>query len=499
MISNMTDYLEQTAVRFPDKTAFVDSEREICYRDFRREVRRTASVIIARGIRRESVVVFLDKNITALQTIWGIIYSGCFYTTIDIHMPVSRIERILDTLQPSLVITDEVHREIVSRFTEDAKILTTEEISEQDEQESLVEKCISQIIDTDVLYTFFTSGSTGLPKGVVISHRAVLDFVEAATERFDITEKEIIGNQGAFHFDLSTLDIYCTVATGATMHIIPPQYFKFPIKLLEYIAENKINMIYWVPSALVLVANLRALKAVDVSCLKKVTFCGEVMPCKQLNVWRRALPNAMYANMYGPTETTCASTYYIVNREFEDGDSLPIGVPFKNTRVLLLTDDGREAGEGETGEICIAGSSLAYGYYKNEEKTKESFVTYQNGAYEEKIYRTGDLAKYNEYGELIYLSRKDFQIKHMGHRIELGEIETAINSIAEITECCCMYDEQKHKIVAFLETGMEETEIADRLKMMIPEYMLPNKYHFLEKMPHNANGKIDRAALKKEV
>lgn len=499
MISNMTDYLERTAERFPDKTAFVDSEREISYAAFREEVRRAASAIIASGIRKGSVVIYLDKNITALQAIWGVIYSGCSYTTIDIHMPLSRIEKIMETLEPSLIITDEAHRNVFQETAQGAQILTTEMLAGHVTQEGAVEARRNGIIDTDVLYTFFTSGSTGVPKGVIIPHRAVADFVQAAVERFDITEKERIGNQGAFHFDLSTLDIYCTVAAGAVMYIIPPKFFKFPVKLLEYIAENRINMIYWVPSALVLVANLRALQAVDVSCLKKITFCGEVMPCKQLNVWRKYVPDAMYVNMYGPTETTCASTYYIVDREFDDGDSLPIGVPFQNTRVLLLTEDGREAREGESGEICIAGSSLAYGYYKNEEKTRESFVTYQNGAYEEKIYKTGDLARYNEYGELIYLSRKDFQIKHMGHRIELGEIETAINSIAAVTECCCMYDEQKHKIVAFLETEAEENEISDRLKTMLPEYMLPNKYHFLETMPHNANGKIDRAALKKEV
>lgn len=499
MIGNITDYLERTAKRFPNKTAFVDSEREICYQDFRKEVRRVASALIGKSLFRQPVVVYLDKTISAIAAMYGTAYSGCSYTPVDIHMPAARAEKIIETLEPALIVTDKAHKKAVVLLSGGVPIITMEEISGMQTDEEAVDMRRRRVIDTDLLYIFFTSGSTGVPKGVMLPHRAVIDFVEAMTEEFNITEQERIGSQAPFYFDLSTSDIYCTVAKGGTLYIIPPDYFKFPVKLLQYVAEKQINMIYWVPSALVLVANLRALKAVDVSCLKKVTFCGEVMPCKQLNAWRRALPDALYVNFYGPTETTSASTYYIVNREFEDGDSLPIGIPFKNTRVLLLTDDGREAEEGEIGEICIAGSSLAYGYYKNEEKTRESFVTYQNGAYEEKIYRTGDLARYNEYGELIYLSRKDFQIKHMGHRIELGEIETALNSIAEITECCCMYDEQKHKIVAFLETEMEQLEVADRLKTILPEYMMPNKYCFMEAMPHNANGKIDRAALKKEV
>ena len=151
------------------------------------------------------------------------------------------------------------------------------------------------------------------------------------------------------------------------------------------------------------------------------------------------------------------------------------------------------------GEICIGGSSLAYGYYQDEIRTRESFVTYEDGGYKEIWYHTGDLARYNERGELLYLSRKDFQIKHMGHRIELGEIETALNAIEEIGQCCCLYDEEKHKIVAFLETELEEDKIRERLALVIPDYMQPDRYRFVKDMPHNANGKIDRAALRKEV
>lgn len=232
----------------------------------------------------------------------------------------------------------------------------------------------------------------------MISHRAVMDFTEAAVETFGMTEEERIGNQGALHFDLSTLDVYGSVAAGAALYLIPPKYFKFPVKLLQYIAEHRISMIYWVPSALVVTANLRALQVVDVHCLKKITFCGEVMPCKQLNVWRKYVPDALYANLYGPTETTCASTYYIVEREFGEGDMLPIGKPFRNTRIRLVTEEGREAQPGEMGEICIGGSSLAYGYYQDEIRTRESFVTYEDGGYKEIWYHTGDLARYNERG-----------------------------------------------------------------------------------------------------
>ncbi len=499
MIWNMTDYLERAAERFPERVAVVDSTREILYDRLRMQVRKMAWALISRGLFRRPVVMYLDKGVTAVEAIWGIVYSGCYYTPLDIHMPLSRAGRIVETLEPALILTDEAHLEAAREIGGNREILTVEAMQGLDVDDAAVERHRRQIIDTDLLYVFFTSGSTGIPKGVMISHRAVMDFTEAAVETFGMTEEERIGNQGALHFDLSTLDVYGSVAAGAALYLIPPKYFKFPVKLLQYIAEHRISMIYWVPSALVVTANLRALQVVDVHCLKKITFCGEVMPCKQLNVWRKYVPDALYANLYGPTETTCASTYYIVEREFGEGDMLPIGKPFRNTRIRLVTEEGREAQPGEMGEICIGGSSLAYGYYQDEIRTRESFVTYEDGGYKEIWYHTGDLARYNERGELLYLSRKDFQIKHMGHRIELGEIETALNAIEEIGQCCCLYDEEKHKIVAFLETELEEDKIRERLALVIPDYMQPDRYRFVKDMPHNANGKIDRAALRKEV
>jgi len=263
--------------------------------------------------------------------------------------------------------------------------------------------------------------------------------------------------------------------------------------------ENKINTIFWVPSALMVVSKLKAFRNVDLTdTLKRVLFCGEVMPNKQLNIWRKFLPDALYANLYGPTEITDACTYYIVDREFADDESLPIGIPMKNTEIMVLDDENRLVTEpGVVGELCVRGTGVATGYYKNPEKTAQAFVQNPlNDAYEEKIYRTGDLVEYNEYHELIYLSRKDFQIKHMGHRIELGEIETAVSSLPDVTMNCCLYDEKHSKIVLFLDKNMTKDEVNSALANMVPEYMLPGKVIFMEVMPLNANGKIDRVALK---
>ena len=202
--------------------------------------------------------------------------------------------------------------------------------------------------------------------------------------------------------------------------------------------------------------------------------------------------------MYGPTEITDACTYYIVDREFRDDEDLPIGIPMKNTDILVLNEENYLITEsGIIGELCVRGTGVAAGYYNNPEKTNAAFVTNPlNTAYEEKIYRTGDLVQYNERHELIYMSRKDFQIKHMGHRIELGEIETAVSSLQDVTRCCCLYDDKKSKIVLFLDIDLSKEKINGQLEKMIPEYMLPGKVVYMENLPLNANGKIDRVQLR---
>lgn len=228
-------------------------------------------------------------------------------------------------------------------------------------------------------------------------------------------------------------------------------------------------------------------------------FSGEVMPNKVLNYWRSYLNDLQYVNLYGPTEITCNCTYYIVDRDFANEDSLPIGKKFKNTDILLLDSDRkREVQKGEIGELCVRGSSLALGYYNNHQKTAEAFIQNPlNSYYPELIYCTGDLVKYNEYDELIFLSRRDFQIKHMGHRIELGEIEVAVNAMDFIESAVCIYDEENEKIVLFYQASREyKKEIIEELQQILPKYMWPNQFVRYEKLPLNKNNKIDRVKLK---
>ena len=499
MHASVLEWLEESAVRYADKTALVDEWERYTYKEYHDKAVGIADAIIATGLgSKKPVVVYLNKSIKVLASFMGIAYTGNFYSPIDIDMPAQRVNRILEVLEPEVVITTKELKEEFAKFDYKGSYLIYEDISPIAKSD-VVEEAMSKIIDTDLLYVLFTSGSTGMPKGVCITHRGVIDYTDWVTETFEITSEDSFGNQAPFYFDNSILDIYSAMKTGATVYIIPKILFPQPVRLLEYLKENKINTIFWVPSALMVVSKLKAFRNVDLTdTLKRVLFCGEVMPNKQLNIWRKYLPDALYANLYGPTEITDACTYYIVDREFADDESLPIGIPMKNTEIMVLDDENRlVTGPGVVGELCVRGTGVATGYYKNPEKTAQAFVQNPlNDAYEEKIYRTGDLVEYNEYHELIYLSRKDFQIKHMGHRIELGEIETAVSSLPDVTMNCCLYDEKHSKIVLFLDRNMTKDEVNSNLANMVPEYMLPGKVIFMEVMPLNANGKIDRVALK---
>lgn len=498
MIINVLEYLEDSAEKYCEKAAFVDENKEITFGQLKNNAQIVGTVMSQLNVMHQPIVVFMEKSAENIAGFMGVLYSGNFYCPLDTAMPVQRLQVIMETLNPIAILTDRENESKIKELNLTVRCFVYEEIIHGLADMGKLSDIRKQILDTDPAYVLFTSGSTGIPKGVIINHRAIIDFTDWMSDKFNITSADNFGNQSPFFFDLSIGDVYCTLKMGCTNYIVPKKLFVFPIKLIEYLNEKRINIIFWVPSALCVVANLRALNKVKPEYLDRVLFCGEVMPNKQLNVWRKALPDTMFVNLYGPCEATDACTYYIVNREFADDESLPIGVPCENTEILVLNEKNELVGKNEIGELCIRGSSLAMGYYNNPEKTAEAFVQNPlNCAYPEIIYRTGDLVKYNEFEELMYVSRKDFQIKHMGHRIELGEIETAAANIKEIETCACIYDEQKGKIVLFyVGLQIESGEIKETLEEKIPEYMIPNVIIYLEKLPYNANGKIDRKRLK---
>ncbi len=499
MVISVLDYLDRTAAIYPERKVFHDLEKTVSFRELRQEAKAVGSTVAKMVPPHQPVIIYMERSVNNIAAFLGCAYAGCFYVPIDKDMPVERIKMIIELLAPKAVICDKKTEVTARELSGDIFVIRFETALEGDVDEHTLAAIRFHIKATDLLYVLFTSGSTGVPKGVTISHEAVTDFIEWICGCCGFDESTSFCNQSPFYFDVSLADIYVPLKTGAVTYIPPKSYYMFPQKVLSFIKEHQINTLIWVASALCNVVNCRAFDVCVPESVRFVVFTAEVMPCKHLNEWMRRLPNAMFSNMYGPTEATCFCTYYYVKHEFSDTDKIPLGKPCENSEIVLITDDDREAAPGEVGEICILGQCLSQGYYNDWERTREVFVQNPlNPYWTERMYRTGDLAYINEDGDIIFVGRKDFQIKRLGYRIELGEIEAAILSEQRIKSACCLFNKSTNEIIAIYTGEIAKKELGVCLRQILPQYMLPNHYIHLDAMPLNLNGKIDRVSLKKE-
>lgn len=454
----------------------------------------------------QPIMVYLPKSVDAVVSFAAILLSGNFYAPIDLRSPKSRIQNILQNLSPAAVVSRrEFAEEIGTLGIKDSQCLFWEDVEREECTLSLDEMIVDcmgvtdHIIDADPCYIMYTSGSTGVPKGVAIPHRGVIDYIEWARTCLRINQDDIIGNQAPLYFDNSTLDVYLSWSTGARLELIPETVFAFPARLIDYLEKRGITFVFFVPSVLVSVSQMDVLRPGRLPLLRNVAFAGEVMPTKHLGYWQRMLPDRTWINLYGPTEITVDCTYFVVDRIYDPSESLPIGYPCRNSGILILNQNDQRAARGEYGELCVRGSSLALGYWRDEEKTRAAFTRNPlQESYYDRIYRTGDIVYENGKGQIIYVGRKDSQIKHMGYRIELGEIEQAAGSLREIQKCCVLYDGVRKEILLFYEGGREvdAVELRKSLMALLPGYMVPRRFRFMERLPVNQNGKIDRAKLK---
>ena len=502
-MNNVLEYLEASAAAFPNKTAVKDDKSSCTYSELLADAKKIGILLARQTDIKKPIAVFMDKSVITLKAFMGILYAGCFYTLVDPAFPADRIRQLLNTLHTDIVITEKNQAEKLNNAGYNKTIIYTEDLFTEEREEAadaMLMQLRHKLVDTDPVYCNFTSGSTGVPKGVLICHRSVIDFIEQFTETFGITCDDVIGNQAPFDFDVSVKDIYSTLKLGATLIIIPRSYFMFPNAVVDMLDDNRVTTLIWAVSALCLLNRLHGLKHKAPSGINKIMFSGEMMPIKQLNIWRSYYPDAMFVNLYGPTEITCNCTYYIIDKAFSENDRLPMGRAFANERVFLLDADDNEipyTSPEVTGELCVAGTSLALGYYNDSAATAKAFTQnpLQSG-WPETIYRTGDLAYYGADGLLYFAGRKDFQIKHMGHRIELEEIESVLGSVSTVEHACCFFDEEKGKIVAFYVGGNDKKQILNDMKQKVPEYMLPNILRCVESLPLTKNGKTDRRFIR---
>ena len=489
---NVLELLERAAERMPEKRAVGDQDSSFRFLELQQAAKALAGGIGNLG-KNQPIGVLADRNIRTVARILGVLYSGNYYVPLDPDLPAEKLQSILEETDMQLLLGP-AEAEQSARAAGFQGVY----ISTLPSGQSL--RDLPDVGGDDPLCMVYTSGSTGKPKGIVKSHGAYLDWLEAYCETFHLTENEIIGNQTPFFFDASSKDLYLMLYLGATLEIIPSKNFLFPMDLVDARNRRQISYLCWVPSALSIVAQLNPFSLVKPRFLRRVFFVGEVMPMKALNTWRRALPELEYVNLYGQSELAGVCCYHVVRGEYEDTACLPIGRPFSNTQVFLLDEQETLIREpNRTGELWIASRALALGYFKDPERTAHCFLQRDFGAGPVRCFRTGDLAHYNEHGELVFSARADDQIKHMGHRIEPGEIETAANGLEGVVRSACLYDEKKQRIVLFAEAKRSGSEIRRALKEKLSDYMVPGKVILLDKLPLSANGKLDRQSLRRRL
>lgn len=503
MLNSVIRMLDKTAAKFPDKIAVWDEWGEITFSELRRISLGIGTALKPSDKRLRPVMVMLPKSIRALTCFFGALYSGSPYVPVDESVPPQRLQYMASTMKGARLISS---RELLARIDGvelgDIELIAYEDICGTQPDEKACMDRLNYVIDTDPAYIIHTSGSTGKPKGVIVSHRGVVDYIEWVHDTFGHDENSVLGSQSPFYFDNSVLDIYTMLYTGAKLVLIPNVICRMPAKLPEFINEHGIDSIFSVPTVLIGTANAGSLDCVPMPGLKRVLFAGEVMPNKQLNMWRRACPDAVFANLYGPTEITVDCIYYVVDREFDDAEPLPIGKACRNMRVLILRPDATETDAGEPGEICVSGSGVACGYWGKPELTRSVFT--QNplvSEYDDRMYHTGDLGYVGADGNIYFVGRMDSQIKLHGNRVELGEIETVVKGVDGIENACVLFDAEKEEIVLFAQT--KENLVLRKLNLLLggtlPKYMLPKRLYTMPELPLNANGKIDRVLLKKEL
>ena len=504
MKTNVLQYAELGAwANSPDATAIEFLDQSCSFRELQsRSLQVAAAICRCSTAVNKPVCVYLPRGIETIAADLGILASRNCYSNLDVRSPLPRTLAILKNLAPHVIITSKNLAESLLAlqipsssllFIEDClnSEATTDDIAE-------LQRRRHASLDVDPACIINTSGSTGIPKSVVMNHRNIIDFIDWTLEEFPFSPTDRFACLSPLYFDIYTLELYSALASGATLCLIPDTLSGFPAKLVEFLHRQKISFLFWVPSVMVAIANLGLLEKFQLSGLKRVFFAGEVFPTRQFNIWKKNLPETEFVNLYGPIEITVDCTFFRINRPLSDDEPIPIGFPCKNTEILILDEQNQPVNTGELGELCVKGSSLAMGYWNDPQRTAQAFT--QNplhNHYPEIIYRTGDVASINTRGEILFHGRRDYQIKHSGYRIELGEIENAAAATGLTQQACAVYDSARSEIVLYYSNPapVDPHILRSKLLTLIPKYMLPNSLRFLPELPRNPNGKIDRLQL----
>ena len=510
---NITHYLDEliSSGTHDNEIAILDGEKTISFSCLYKKIKQLAIYIqkLSNNEVGKNIGVFLPKSAESVLVDLAIIMSGNAYLNLDKKNPIDRLCSITETCDPLFIITDDTGFEgfgekikLVNPFVSNPQNKSSfPEFSFEAAEDNNIKFNRDYLSDVDPLCIITTSGSTGIPKAVALSHRGLIDFAESVEAEKLITGPHTIGSISPSVFDIYLFEMIMMMKWGCKMVILPEKLAAFPLPLLKYMEEQRISFIFWVPTIMVNIANQDLLSLVNLSSLRTVWFAGEVFPTSKFNYWREHFPASEFVNLYGPIEISIDCLFYRANEKIDESETIPIGKGFRNTKVIVLNEKSEVVSDGEVGELYIGGSGVALGYYNNKEKTEASFVKNPLiSDYNQILYRTGDLVKRSDDGNYIFLGRKDSMIKRSGYRIELGEIEhAAVDTLALVKNCCAVFDGEKITLFYEAKDKISSADFTKSLLKKIPKYMLPNSFVNMEELPRNINGKIDRNYLKNKV
>jgi amino acid adenylation domain-containing protein len=514
------DLVTTSAERFPDRTAIVDGDRSLTYSELEATANRVAHLLGEQGVRSgDRVGLYLEKSVDAVVGLYGVMKAGATYVPLDPAAPTARLGTIAGNAGLRCLITSlgkrgewadlvESGAALESLVVLDAtdgdldvppgvRALTARDV----EQHSQERPAQASVGSSDTAYILYTSGSTGVPKGVMLSHLNAMAFVDWAGDEFDVTAADRLSSHAPLHFDLSVFDLYAAARAGAAVVVVPSQLALFPVELARWIRDAEISVWYSVPSILTLLVLRGKLDELELTALRTVLFAGEVFPTKYLAALVGLLPGVRFANLFGPTETNVC-TWYEVPRTLEaSAASIPIGKPIADVTTYAIGEDGDVVADGEVGELYVTGPTVMQGYWADEERTAATLLADWHGDRRSfPTYRTGDLVQLDEDGDWLFLGRRDSQIKSRGYRIELGDIEAALHLHPSVVECAVVAIPDEvvtNRIKAFVvaRATLEADELTRFCSERLPRYMAPEAYEFRGELPRSSNGKVDRRAL----
>ena len=500
MINSILSYLDRAAALYSDRTIYTDGNDEISFAQLRAAAASIGTVTASAEKEERPVAVLTGRHVYTPACYLGIAMAGCFYAPMDPGVPDSRLRQILDVAKPDTLIADLEHADKARELGFAGNLIIMEEALKNAPDEEILAERRASITETTPLYILFTSGSTGKPKGVLTSHQAVICYLDGLQEVIGLDDTDILGNQAPLDYIAAIRDMYLPLMTGAKTVMLHPNEFAMPQNLIGSLHDSGVTTLCWSATGLEIPARLGVFDdAGDMPALpplRRVVFSGSVISNPLLRKWQEAFPDTVFINQYGPTEATGSCTYYVIDHTVQDDEIIPIGRPYRHYLIDLITEDGRCAEAGQTGEICVRGPALALGYYDAPEQTAKSFVTSPvHSHWREPMYKTGDLGRIGDDGELYFLGRKDRQFKHLGHRIEPEEIEQKAALLDGVEECVCTYNTARKAICLFYKGSATPKEISLFLRAELPSFMAPRKLTAMDELPRLPNGKLDRKKL----